>query len=175
MPNTDHDAGPERAPEGNRDARRPEDSELAIAARKEIEDLHAFFVGWFSGSLSDDDDTFQRGFARRFEPGFLLIPPAGTQMPLAKLSGAIRSGHGTNPEFRIEIRNVTLRREIGKVAVLTYEEWQRNAKASTPPNNARIATVLLKPDRVAPGGFAWLHIHECWMPREVMDADPYTF
>ena len=175
MPNNDHDAGPEREDDRERSRQRVEDSALAIAARQEIEDLHAFFVGWFSGQLANDDDTFQRGFARRFDPGFLLIPPAGTLLPLAKLSQSIRAGYGTNPDFRIQIRNVTLRREIGKTAVLTYEEWQRSAKASTPADNGRVATVLMTPDRVAPGGFSWLHLHECWLPRELMDADPFDF
>ena len=31
---------------------------------------------------------------------------------------------------------------------------------SSAPDNARISTVLLRADRVATGGFAWLHLHE---------------
>lgn len=175
MPNSNHDAEPIDKGNPQRDVRQVERSDLAVAARAEIEALHAFFVGWFRGTLSNDEDTFARGFARRFEPGFLLIPPAGTLLPLARLSRMIRAGYGTNPDFAIEIRDVTLRREIGKVAVVTYQEWQRNAKSSQPANNGRVATALLQPDRVAPGGFAWLHLHECWLPRALVDADPFAF
>ena len=56
----------------------------------------------------------------------------------------------------------------------TYEEWQRNALASTPPDNGRVATVLFEDDR-AEDRLRWLHIHETWLPEEVMAAGPYDF
>ena len=55
---------------------------------------------------------------------------------------------------------------------VTYEEWQRG---SWQPNNGRISTVLLQNDRVAPGGLAWLHLHEVWLPEEVVAAEPFEF
>ncbi|PRP95842.1 hypothetical protein ENSA5_37110 [Enhygromyxa salina] len=173
MPNTNHDSSDDR--EINRDVRRVESSETANRVRAEIEALHEFFVSWFTGAVENDDDVFQRGFARRFDPGFVLVPPAGTLMSLPRLTRAIREGYGQNPDFRIAIREVVLRREIGDLVLVTYEEWQRNAKASTPADNGRAATAVFKADRVAPGGLAWLHVHECWLPREVMAAGPYDF
>ena len=45
------------------------------------------------------------------------------------------------------------------------------ALASTPPDNARVATVMFHhADRLK-----WLHVHETWMPTEVMAAGPYDF
>lgn len=171
MPNTDHQDGPDR----NRDRQRVETSEAAAEVQSEIEALHDFFVGWFRGTISNDDDTFQAGFARRFDPGFILIAPGGTVLPLATLTKAIRAGHGSNPEFRIAIRNVVLRRELGKHVVATYEEWQRNALNSTPSDNGRLSSALLERAPVAPGGFAWLHLHECWLPDDIIAAGPYDF
>jgi hypothetical protein len=137
--------------------------------RSEVEALHEFFVGWFSGVLASSE--FEAGFLARFDPEFLLVPPAGTLRSLDQLADAVRSAHGTNPEFRIAIRNVTLRRQPDGYLLATYEEWQRNALVSTPPENARIATVLFR--NSVP--LRWLHIHETWLPEAVSRAGAYDF
>ncbi|PRQ08447.1 hypothetical protein [Enhygromyxa salina] len=170
MPNTNHKKGDQ-----DRDVRRAEESDVADKVRAEVEAMHEFLVAWFTGAVANDDDVFQRGFARRFDPGLVLIPPAGNLLTLAGLTKAIRGSHGSNPEFRIAIRDVVLRRELPGLVLVTYQEWQRNAKASTPANNGRVSTALLRPEAVAPGGFAWLHVHECWLPSEIMSAGPYEF
>ncbi len=137
--------------------------------REEIEALHRFFVGWFTGALAESD--FERGFLARFDPAFLLIPPAGTLLGLDALASSIRAGHGSNPRFRIAIRNVRVHRAAGGVVLATYEEWQRNALASRPPDNARIATVWLEDAEP----LRWLHVHETWMPASIAEAGPYDF
>lgn len=142
---------------------------MTNAVRSEIEALHTFFVGWFSGALPVSE--LDSGFAARFSPDFLLVPPAGTLLDLTQLSEAVRSAHGSNPAFRIAIRNVTVRRRLEGHVLATYEEWQRNALASTPPENARIATVLFRDTRP----LQWLHIHETWLPDAVARAGPYDF
>ncbi|MEM7540081.1 MAG: hypothetical protein AAF384_00705 [Pseudomonadota bacterium] len=137
--------------------------------REEIEALHEFFVGWFSGQLPSD--CFGEQFLSRFDPEFLLIPPAGTILSLDDLATAVRDNHASNPEFRIAIRNVTLRREFDGKVLATYEEWQRNARASKPPENARLASVLFEHGEP----LTWLHIHETWMPEAIQTAGPYDF
>jgi hypothetical protein len=137
--------------------------------RAEIEALHEFFVGWFSGRLSQA--RFDSGFLDRFSSDFLIIPPAGTLLGLDQLSSAIRSAHATNANFRVAIRNVSILREFDGHILATYEEWQRNAQASTPPDNARIATVLFRDVRP----LRWLHIHETWLPETIARAGPYDF
>ena len=135
----------------------------------EIEALHIFFVGWFSGRLPDT--CFADEFTARFDPEFILIPPAGIVLDLERLQNGVKAGYATNPDFRIAIRNVRVLRVWDNLALASYEEWQRNALASTPPDNARVATVLFqRADRLT-----WLHVHETWMPREVMAAGPYDF
>jgi len=141
----------------------------ADAVPAEIEALHAFFVGWFSGRLPTAD--FEAGFLARFAPDFLLVPPAGTLLSLEQIASSVRSAHDTNPDFRIAIRNVTVRRTFDGHILATYEEWQRNALASTPPDNARIATVIFRDVRP----LQWLHIHETWLPESVARAGPYDF
>ena len=142
---------------------------IEAEVRTEIEALHEFFVGWFSGALPESE--FETGFTKRFDPEFILIPPAGSLLLLGDLVASVRRGHGSNPDFRIAIRNVKVRRELGDHVLATYEEWQRNALASTPPDNARLASVIFK--RGSP--LRWLHVHETWMPAGVAAAGPYDF
>ncbi len=142
---------------------------LRATVQQEVEALHTFFVGWFSGALPESQ--FESGFLSRFDPGFLLIPPAGTLLTLDELASGVRRAHATTPEFRTAIRNVTVRRMLDGHTLATYEEWQRNALASKPPENARLATVLF--ENTEP--LRWLHIHETWMPASVAAKGPYDF
>lgn len=137
----------------------------------EIKSLHTFFVDWFAGCSPSSDETFFAKFMDRFDPAFLLIPPAGTTLDLDDLANSIKSAHGSNPTFNIKIRNVQIRREWENHVLATYEEWQRNAKASSPPNNGRVATVLFKIEK----RLKWLHVHETWLPQDIMQAGPYNF
>lgn len=110
-------------------------------------------------------------FNQRFDPKFLLVPPSGTALNLETLSQAVYTRHGSNPDFRIAIRQVSIRHESDQYVLATYEEWQKNALASTPANNGRIATVVFKFD----GKLTWLHVHETWLPQSVMGSEPYDF
>ena len=147
------------------------DAALTGAVTAEIEALHRFFVGWFSGELPNDETLFQREFSDRFDPDCVLVPPAGDTLPMPALNEGIHATYGTNPGFRIAIRNVQLRRVTDELVLATYEEWQRNALNSTPPDNGRVATVLFA--RGEP--LRWLHVHETWLPAAIMAAGPYDF
>ena len=137
---------------------------------REIEALHEFFVGWFPGVLPES--SFEPEFLNRFAPELVFIPPAGTLLGLSDLASSVRAGFATNPDFRVQIRNVRVHREIDGHVLATYEEWQRNARASTPPDNGRLATVLF---RETGERLEWLHIHETWLPADVMERDPFDF
>jgi hypothetical protein len=144
-------------------------TELELVVRDEVEALHVFFVGWFSGMLPAD--AFETEFLGQFDEEFILIPPAGTLLSLADFQSAVRRSHGTNPDFRIAIRNVKVRRVMDDHVLATYEEWQRNALASTPPDNARIVTVIFR--KALP--LKWVHVHETRLPESIASAGPYDF
>ena len=145
--------------------------ELHNKVSEEIEALHRFFVDWFSGALPATDAVFENEFLARFDENFRLIPPAGEILDFSMLAKGIREIHGSNPDFRIAIRRVTIHRTWNSIVLATYEEWQRNALASTPPNNGRITSALIDTsDRPR-----WLHVHETWLPQNVMEAGPYDF
>jgi hypothetical protein len=133
-------------------------AELLEPVRAEIEELHVFFVEWFQGSCPDDDATFAERFSRRFAADFVLIPPTPPAQRLEQLSAAIRRGHGNNPDFEIEIRDVIVRQQRGGMVLATYEEWQRGARNTTPPENGRLASVWF--ERQPDGSLRWQHVHE---------------
>ena len=144
-------------------------AELELKVRDEVEALHVFFTGWIHGELSID--AFEADFVPRFDPEFLLVQPSGNLVPLDELLSAARGTHASNPEFRIAIRNVKVRRAFGNHVLATYEEWQRNAVAPKPPNNARMASIIFKQtDRLE-----WFHCHETWLPDAIASAGPYNF
>lgn len=144
-------------------------NDIQETVRLEIEALHQFFVGWFTGTLPKS--SFESGFLNRFSDNLVFIPPAGRLLGLSDLAPAVRDLYSSNPDFRIAIRQVRVQRQFDNYVIATYEEWQRNARASTPPDNGRLATVLFRCSEP----LTWLHIHETWLPPEIMSAGPYDF
>ena len=133
--------------------------------------MHRFFVAWFGGFCADEQGWFQHELLQRLDEQFILVPPAGKLLSRDELTGSIKAAYNSNPDFRIAIRNLRIRRTWDRYLLATYEEWQRNARASSPPDNGRVATVLFEVD----DGFKWLHVHETWLPEPVMRAGPYDF
>lgn len=140
--------------------------------RRHVVDIHQFFVAWVSGECREDDATFRAGLLDRISKDMMVIMPGGVGYPAAVFTKYMRGLHGSNPKFRIQIRNVTVRHRIGDVLIVTYEEWERNARDSTPPDNGRLSTMVLR-DRG--DDFEILHVHETWLPSDVMAAGPYDF
>jgi len=145
---------------------------LEKAVSTEIEALHGFFISWFGGRRPESELEFDTDFAARLDKSFILVQPAGVTLQKDELLAAIRSGYGSNAEFRIAIRAVKVRQAFGAHVLVTYEEWQRNAKASEPADNARVATVLFRIER---DRLHWLHVHETWLPHDIMEVGPYDF
>ena len=142
---------------------------LEHQVQQEIEALHAFFCEWFGGRMPKE--AFDAQFTQRFDPALVFIPPAGHYFGLSDLSDAVFAGYASNPDFRVQIRSVRLLRVFDGFVLATYEEWQRNALASTPPDNGRLATVLFEVGEP----LRWHHIHETWLPLATMQSDPFDF
>ncbi|MEO1017092.1 MAG: nuclear transport factor 2 family protein [Pseudomonadota bacterium] len=144
-------------------------SELANDVRNEIVDLHRFFVGWFNGTLRPQElDSF---IAPRLDDQTFYVTPDGNRLERDDLIGMLRQTHGSNPAFRIEVRDVRIRRDYGDYVLATYTEWQKGARASAQSENARMTTVLLA--KTQP--IKWLHIHETWLPEAVRAAGSFDF
>ena len=144
-------------------------SALVDDVRREVVDLHVFFTAWFNGTA--DRSELDARFISRLHPDLIFVPPEGKVMQAKHLRAGFEHAYGTNPDFKIQIRDVAVRFESGEQVLATYTEWQIGAKASAYSNNARFSSVLLNKGNP----FQWLHIQETWLPEEVRTADPFDF
>lgn len=148
---------------------------LLVEVMDEIESLHRHFVEWFTGEVPKVDAIFNDTIGNRFAKDIELIPPAGVTLSYSDLISGLYSFHDGNPGFRIAIRNVRIREVSGDLIVAAYEEWQRHALNSTPPDNGRAATVVFRRTESGPRALEWIQVHETWLPEDVMRAGPYDF
>jgi hypothetical protein len=127
--------------------------------KAEICELHDFFQAWFTGTLANTDTNFAR-FADVMADGFAIINPSGKLSERPALLTGLRAAHQRQPAIRIWTQNHQLRHQVGDLALLTYEEWQKDATHTT----ARLSTVLFRAQAGTPNGVMWLHVHETWLP-----------
>lgn len=144
-------------------------SDLEAVIRREIEELHVFFVDWFTGAAPKD--RLESRFCVAMDADMVFVSPDGTRLGRADLIAGFKGAHGANPVFRIAIRDVKVQREIGDLVSATYTEWQRGAARSGRAENGRFTTVLMT--RNAP--HRWLHVHETWLPEAEQAAGSYDF
>jgi hypothetical protein len=134
-------------------------SNVLAEVRAEIEGLHDFFTGWFSGALPESDAVFARGLADHFHPDFEIVLPSGTVHDRDGILTPLRQAWGTNPGFRAVVRDV---RVLGEwpgagLVLAAYVEAQTGARNTTPADNLRHSTVLF--ERGAER-LVWRHLHE---------------
>jgi len=134
---------------------------LSMAAcRTEIETLHQFFVGWYTGQLPDE--AFSRAESA-LAPSFEIISPDGERRDREASLAAIRNSFGTYgpAEFEIEIRNVEVVERWDDRALVRYEEWQH-----TEATTGRLSTVLFAPARESTPDeqqLEWRYLQETWL------------
>ena len=126
---------------------------------REIAELHTFFQDWFRGVIPETDAAFAR-FERAMAPGFVIVTPDGRALDRATILGAVRRGYGRDKSALVWVDDARVLHTIGGSIVATYVEWQSLAGAEP---RARISTVVFEPDRDAPGGVRWMHVHETWI------------
>ena len=144
-------------------------SDLEAAIRAEIDDLHVFFVDWFTGEAPKEQ--LENRFGAAMDEAMIFISPDGARLSRGDLSAGLEGAHGGNPAIRIAIRDVKVRRELGDLALATYTELQRGSTRPGREESGRFTTVLMT--RAAP--HRWLHVHETWLPEAEQAAGPYDF
>lgn len=143
--------------------------DLEAAIRTEIEDLHVFFVEWFTSAAPKEQ--LETRFSPAMDANVVFVSPDGARLSRADLMTGFSGAHGANPDFRIAIRDVKIQREVGDLVLATYTEWQRGAARSERAESGRFTTVLMT--RAAP--HRWLHVHETWLPEAEQAVGPYDF
>ena len=151
-------------------------AQLLAAARTEIEDFHVLFDEWFPGLCPQSEDLLETRLGSRLAQDFQLIYPGGGVLDRASLIDGVRQSYAKSPGYKTQIRDVRLRpMESDGYILANYEEWQKNAANSTPPNNGRLSSVVFRILSDDPIKLEWLHLHETWLPADVMAADQFDF
>lgn len=132
---------------------------MVSRAEREVVALHRFFEAWLSGRMAQSADEFAR-FAEVVNEGFAIISPHGRVTQQDELMQLVYNGHGSRPNLRIWVEDFQLRRQDGRIALATYEEWQQLGDDAP---TARISTVLFLINHDMPNDLEWLHVHETWM------------
>lgn len=137
---------------------------MSARCHQEIIDLHRFFVDWFAGQLPRTDAAFAR-LNDVLAEGMVLISPAGAIQRRDQILSWIGGAYGTRkeatPPFRIWIEQFQLHHQVGRLALVTYEEWQEIEGETT----ARLSSALFREKEGTPHGVEWLHVHETWLAR----------
>lgn len=132
-------------------------------ARAEVERLHRFITDWVSGRCDNRDEIFDDGFGRRLAPEFSIVLAQGVTLSGGQLIGVMRHAWGVNPDYELEVREISARALGDETALVTYQGWQRNAIHTERPEGCRVASGLLRPDTERDGGLLWIHIHHSWL------------
>ncbi len=129
--------------------------------RNEVDQLHMFFVDWFTGAAENTDENFARA-ADVIAPDFVLISPRGDIHDRDEILALIRSAHGSRDAeaFKIWIEDFEARFVDGPFCLATYCEWQEVEGDKT----CRKSTVLFRTHGGAPNHVEWVHLHETWLP-----------
>jgi len=124
------------------------------ACRREITELHAFFVDWYGAEC--DRGEFAR-MERAIGPGFEMVTPEGDVLDRTAVLEMVRDRYGSavDATFDIDIRNVEGVTASGECAVVRYEEWQTTGEGET----GRVSTATFR-EAEAPAGVRWRHLHE---------------
>lgn len=136
---------------------------------KEIVDLHDFFTAWFNGTAEPDE--LEPKFLSRLHEKLVFIPPEGHLISGPMLREGFNNGYGTNPNFKIQIRDVSIKHEVGKTVLATYTEWQTGSTLAEHANNARVTSVLMD----LGVHVTWRHIHETWLPESERLAGSFNY
>lgn len=139
-----------------------------------IHDISDFFTDWVGGRCPGDVDTFKRNALDRLADDLVVVMPGGRSFGKKDFEGYMKSIYGSNPDFRIKIRDIRLNHRSGDLGVVNYHEWQRNAKDSDEPNNGRVTTMVVR-DRGTGATPEILQVHETWLPKDIVASGDFDF
>jgi hypothetical protein len=135
---------------------------MQAQCQREVVELHGFFVDRMTGAIPRNAASFAR-CADVLADGFALIGPHGViteRRPLLRELEAAHGVRGAAEGFGIEVRHFRHRRTEGALCLVTYEEWQQLAGATT----GRFSSACFRARADTPHGVEWLHAHETWLP-----------
>ncbi len=124
--------------------------------KKEIEELHRFFVEWYTGILKNSEEHFSR-FKDVMAGTVHFVGTDGSVADKNDLLNWIKqawAGYATG-EFNIKIKEFKLMHETKETALVSYQEWQ-NFRGKT---LILVSSVLLSKTENRYNNLEWQHIH----------------
>jgi hypothetical protein len=85
-----------------------------------IHNISDFFTDWVGGRCPGDVDTFRRNALDRLADDLVAIMPGGRSFGKKDFEGYMKSLYGSNPDFRIKIRDFRLNHQSSDLAVVNY-------------------------------------------------------
>ena len=122
----------------------------------EIDELHAFFEGYFLGTIAVNDMS---RFADVLDDGFTIVGPHGETSSRDETLAMVRQGHAHATDMTIECRDHRLLLDDGATLVASYVErhaWTDGRE------NERLSTDVFAADPAMPNGLRWIRVHETW-------------
>jgi hypothetical protein len=129
----------------------------AFDAQREVETLHEFFVSWFLGECSNDQETFSR-LETVLSDDFELTTREGRIVPRDELVKSLRRHHASaeGNTFRIWVKELRSRPLGDGLHVVTYQEWQERNEGTTKLQSSAV----MRESADTPNGLEWMHLHE---------------
>lgn len=128
-------------------------------SRREVAQLHQFFIDWFNARLEDSDAVFRR-VEQAFHRDFSMVLPSGSTIDRRSVLEQIRAAHGSADHERpikIEVVDLATHVDGADGALVSYEERQF---AGVVLQNRRISSAYFVPASDAPSGVQWRRLHE---------------
>jgi hypothetical protein len=139
-----------------------------------VHDIHEFFADWVGGRCPGDNATFQKNALDRISDDLVVIMPGGRSFGKSDFAGHMKNIYGSNPAFRIKIRDIRVSHQGADLAVVNYQEWQRDAADSDEPNNGRVTTMVVR-NRGESQEPEILQVHETWLPADAVQTADFDF
>lgn len=134
------------------------DHPLALAARREVLELHALFEVWLGGTCPATDAVFARTESS-LGASFTMVGLDGIPHARDEVIASLRAAHGVRGRqaaFRIVIADIELLHLEPPLVALRYVEDQCSGDART----LRRSTALFRASDRSPAGIEWLALHE---------------
>lgn len=140
-------------------------STAADPCAREVLEVHQLIEDWFNGVVPKSDAALAR-FTSVMAPELSVVMPSGRVVDRDGLIARFFELHGwwadSTPPGRIRIESLRCDIQSDRLAIASYEEWQRYRDVE----RGRVATAIFRARPDAPNGLAWLRLHETWLPAE---------
>jgi len=143
-------------------------TDLTERARREVVELHDFFMAWFRPVTAETAALDLERCAAALAPDFRQIAPDGKVYPRDMLLQRLLAARGCRPAgFTIEVEDIRPIWQNDAGILLDYVERQycrEPSKAGAASGETRRrATAFFTLSTAAPNGVVWRHLQETWL------------